>query len=224
MAGIFYDFHTHTFFSDGDLSPSELVYRGKVAGYRAIALTDHCDLSNIDFVVKRMCVVSKVLSKEYGITVIPGAELTYVPPRIIPETIMYARRLGAKIVVVHGETTVEPVPPGTNYAAVKGKADILAHPGKLEAEVARIAAKNGVLLELTTRRGHKLTNLRVAQTAKKCNAKLVINTDTHTPENIMDTVKFKKLVKQAGLTLGEIDKIRSNSIELIRKKGYTEKW
>ena len=36
-----YDFHTHTFLSDGVLSPIELIRRALVRGYKAMAITDH---------------------------------------------------------------------------------------------------------------------------------------------------------------------------------------
>ncbi len=36
-----------------------------------------------------------------------------VAPRYIPEVARRARRAGAEIVLVHGETLAEPVPPGT---------------------------------------------------------------------------------------------------------------
>ena len=39
-----YDFHTHTFLSDGVLSPMELIRRAHDKGYAAIAITDHVDL------------------------------------------------------------------------------------------------------------------------------------------------------------------------------------
>ena len=39
------------------------------------------------------------------------------------------RGLGARIIVVHGETIVEPVRPGTNRKALESDVDILAHPG-----------------------------------------------------------------------------------------------
>ena len=38
----------------------------------------------------------------------------------------HARALGAKVVIVHGETIVEPVPRGTNLAAIEAGVDILA--------------------------------------------------------------------------------------------------
>ena len=48
------DLHTHTLFSDGGLVPSELVRRAEVIGYTAIALTDHADISTLDFIIPRV--------------------------------------------------------------------------------------------------------------------------------------------------------------------------
>ena len=42
------DLHTHTFLSDGELAPADLVRRAECAGYRAIGITDHADASNLD--------------------------------------------------------------------------------------------------------------------------------------------------------------------------------
>ena len=51
------------------------------------------------------------------ITVIPGVEVTHVPPSKMDKVIADARRFGAKWVVVHGETISEPVQAGTNRQA-----------------------------------------------------------------------------------------------------------
>ena len=48
------DLHTHTFFSDGVLCPSELVLRALNRGYKVIAITDHCDASNLEFVLSNL--------------------------------------------------------------------------------------------------------------------------------------------------------------------------
>ena len=47
-----FDFHTHSFFSDGVLSPIELIRRAHVAGYRAIAVTDHIGLANMESTIR----------------------------------------------------------------------------------------------------------------------------------------------------------------------------
>ncbi len=123
------DLHTHTIFSDGELIPAELVRRAVAAGYKAIALTDHIDQSNIDLVIPRIAKAVNALREMVPIAVMVGAELTHVPPRQIADLAKEARTLGAQIVVVHGETLVEPVLEGTNRAAIEAGIDILAHPG-----------------------------------------------------------------------------------------------
>jgi histidinol phosphatase-like PHP family hydrolase len=150
------DLHTHSLFSDGELLPAELIRRAEATGYKAIAITDHVDPSNIDFVIPRIVNVIKKIKNQISIEAIPGAEITHVPPHIIPEIVKEARHLGAKIVVVHGETIVEPVTPGTNRAAIEANADILAHPGIISTEDLLLAKEKGVTLEITSRKGHSL--------------------------------------------------------------------
>jgi histidinol phosphatase-like PHP family hydrolase len=84
--------------------------------------------------------------KDFPITVLPGVELTHVAPARIAPLARRAKELGAAIVVVHGETIVEPVEPGTDRAAVEcTDVDILAHPGFITLEEARLAAQNGIV-------------------------------------------------------------------------------
>ena len=73
-----YDFHTHTIFSDGELIPSELVRRARALDHKAIALTDHVDASNIEFIVPNLARVSEELNQHWDISVIPGVEITHV--------------------------------------------------------------------------------------------------------------------------------------------------
>ena len=40
-----FDLHTHSLLSDGELLPSELARRYEEKGFRAIAITDHADVS-----------------------------------------------------------------------------------------------------------------------------------------------------------------------------------
>jgi len=56
------DFHTHTFFSDGALIPSEHVRRVEQMGYQAIAITDHADSSNINILIPNLIRVAKDLN------------------------------------------------------------------------------------------------------------------------------------------------------------------
>lgn len=218
---MFIDLHTHTFFSDGELIPSELVCRAANNGYKAIALTDHVDFSNMDFVIPRLKKVVKSLSVYHRIEVIAGCEITYVPPPDIRKAVLKARRLGAEIVVIHGETPVEPVPRGTNRAGILSGADIIAHPGYILEEDVMLAARRKVCLEITTRCGHNRGNAHVSRLAlKNKSASLVLDTDTHSPEDMI--TPDRKLVKE---TLGKSglseryynDVMLKNSLALIKK-------
>jgi len=211
------DLHTHSFFSDGSLIPSELVFRAKNKGYEAIAITDHIDMSNLDFIIPRIVKVSSILTSECEIEVIPGAELTYVPPQLISQIALECRELGARIILVHGETTVEPVPSGTNRAALSSKIDILSHPGKISSEEVELAKENGIFLEITSRKGHSLTNRHVGTLAKERGAKLIFNTDAHEPGDLISDQEALAVVKKAGMAKLDLDMMFENARSLIRK-------
>lgn len=209
------DLHTHSLFSDGVLIASELVYRAKVRDYEAIAVTDHGDFSTIDFILPRVRKIASALSSAYGLRVLAGIEITYVPPAAIAQAVRLCRRLKADIVVVHGETPAETVPPGTNRAAINAGADVLAHPGYITPEDAAQAAALNVALEITTRRGHRDGNRHVARLAKKCGARLVMNTDTHAPENLMTPDIVRATLKLSGLSMNDFAQMQSNARGII---------
>lgn len=211
------DLHTHTLFSDGELIPAELTRRAAVAGYRAIALTDHGDASNIDFIIPRIARVAAALGEAWGLTVLPGIELTHVPPAQIAELAREARKLGARIVVCHGETIVEPVAPGTNRAALEADIDILSHPGLISGAEAAIAAERGICLEITTRKGHSLTNGHVVRMAQSHGASLVLNSDSHAPGDLTSLAMARNVALGAGLSEREFEHCRRNSEALVKK-------
>jgi len=211
------DFHTHTFLSDGDLIPSELVRRAHQKGYKAIAITDHVDSSNIDLVVPRVVKVAKVLNRHWKIKVIPGAELTHLPVEEIKPLTKLARKLGAKIIVCHGETISEPVITGTNRAAILAGVDILAHPGFIKKEDVKLAKKKKVYLEITTRKNHRKTNQHLAKLAKEMNAPLVLNTDTHSESDLTTDKQASSVLKQLGFKKTQINTILSNSNKLLNR-------
>jgi histidinol phosphatase-like PHP family hydrolase len=208
------DLHAHTLFSDGELLASELIRRAEELGLQAIGLADHADVGNLDWVVPRVVRVCEENNAFRKVRAIPGIEITHVPPRLIARCIAEARALGAKLVVVHGETVVEPVEAGTNRAAIEGRADILAHPGLLTEEDARRAAENGVCLELTARKGHSLTNGHVAQLARRVGASLVLDTDAHGPGDLMAEPFARKVALGAGLEDDEYRAVRSTMVRL----------
>jgi len=205
------DLHTHTTFSDGVLIPAELIRRARHAGYKVVAITDHADLSNLEHNLAGVIRLAAKYAAFAGIDVLAGAEITHVPPALIPETIALARSAGAQIVVVHGETVVEPVERGTNLAAIEGGCDVLAHPGLITAQEAALAAERGVHLEITTRKGHSLTNGHVAAMARSAGARLIINNDAHAPGDFIGPELRRAVALGAGLSPSEYEACEANS-------------
>ena len=211
------DLHTHTVYSDGELIPAELVRRAMVLGHDAIAITDHVDMTNVEFVVSN--VVKAVELCEDYIKVIPGVEITHVPPSKIDKVAKLARKYGAEWIVVHGETVTEPVAPGTDRASVENpEIDLLGHPGFITMEEAQMAADNGVILEVTGRAGHNITNGHVVNMARAVGAKMVIDSDTHQPDNLMDEASARVVARGAGMTDEEVElAINVTPFEAIRR-------
>ncbi len=211
------DLHTHSLFSDGELLPSELIRRAVVCGYQAIAVTDHADFSNYDFIIPRIIKICSKINMAGTITAIAGIELTHVFPDDIAMLAADARSMGAGIVVVHGETIVEPVAPGTNSKAIDAGIDILAHPGLITVEEVQRAASKGVFLEISSRGGHSLCNGHVAHLAKKYNARLVLNSDAHAPYDLLTREHAEKVAIGSGLDKKDFVEMLHNSKEIVAK-------
>jgi len=62
------DLHVHSRFSDGDLTPEEIIPFLKKHGVEAVAVTDHDTVSGID--------AARRAGEKHGVVVIPGVELT----------------------------------------------------------------------------------------------------------------------------------------------------
>jgi putative hydrolase len=212
------DLHTHSIFSDGELVPAEHLRRVESMGYEAVAITDHADSSNLDFIIPRIVKVAEDLNRFSQTKLIPGIELTHIPPQMFGELVSRARELGAKIIVGHGETVMEPVYAGTNLAAIQAGVDILAHPGFITKDEARLAAEKGVFLELTCRKGHSLTNGHVAGIAADTGALLVVNADAHGPGDFMTAEMAETVALGAGLDNERYEKLRRDMSELVAGK------
>jgi histidinol phosphatase-like PHP family hydrolase len=199
------DFHSHTFYSDGALSPMEQVRRAVVNGYVAIGLTDHVGVGGVKEIISALRADREVIERYWPIAVLVGVELTHVPAEAIAEAAQRARAHGAEIVVVHGETPVEPVPEGTNRAAIEsGLVDVLAHPGLLTADDAERAAQVDIYLEVTSRRGHSLTNGHVVRVATAAGAKLIVNSDSHEPSDLLTADFRERVARGAGINEADL--------------------
>jgi len=216
-----FDFHTHSIFSDGELIPSELIRRAACNGYEAIAITDHVDFTNVEHVLDGLKKLGPWTERDGDLQVIIGVEISHVPPEKIGKIVRKADDLGAELVVVHGETIVEPVERGTNKAAVSNPSvDILAHPGLISEEEADIAKENEVYLELTSRKGHCLANGYVVKVSREVGAQLVLNTDLHSPDDFLTEECAARILAGAGLGPNEVMKVMDeNPRALLRKLG-----
>ena len=68
-----------------------------------------------------------------------------------------------------------------------------------------MAAANGVALEITARGGHNMTNGHIARVAQLTGVRLLVNTDTHTPGDMMDQARAWQVARGAGLTEAEAE-------------------
>lgn len=209
--------HSHTIHSDGCLLPSELAVRYAAAGYRALAITDHADYSNIETAVKAVVTFCARWPANAPIKVLPGIELTHLPLEQFAPLVRFARREGILVIVAHGETAVEPVIPGTNRAALEAGIDILAHPGLISDEDAQFARDRGVFLEITSRRGHGNTNAHVAAQALKFGCRIALNHDAHAPEDIISPRQTRDIGLAAGLSEEKIDAVYADVAGFIAR-------
>ncbi len=211
------DLHTHTLLSDGELLPLELARRAKVKGYSILGISDHVDITTIENVAASILKIKKYTELHEGLTIIPGCELTHCPARQLGELTVLARKLGFSYVVVHGETIAEPVEEGTNAAAIEAGVDILAHPGLITEKEVEGARNRGVLLEISARKGHSLTNGHVARLARSIGAKLILNTDSHSPSDLITDEQGLSIARGAGLGVDDFGDMQKNARALARK-------
>lgn len=64
------DLHSHSFYSDGTLSPAELVARAHAKGVQVLALTDHDSVHGV--------AEASTAAQELGLTIVPAVELSAV--------------------------------------------------------------------------------------------------------------------------------------------------
>ena len=215
-----YNLHAHTFLSDGDLLPSEVAVRYQDKGYKTIAITDHTDYSNIKQIARAIVEFCKHWPKDSAIKVLPGVELTHLPPEQFKPLATLAKKEGIKIIIAHGETPVEPVAKNTNHLALMADINILAHPGLISDEDTMLAKDRGIFLEITSRKGHNQTNAHVIKQARKFGAKLILNNDSHAPEDIISPTELIQVGLDLGLTQNEINKIYDDvKVFLTKREG-----
>ena len=89
-------------------------------------------------------------------------------------------------------------------------------------EEAALAFQNDVFLELTSRRGHCLGNGNTAVLARAAGAKLLVNSDTHSPGDLHTEAFARTVALGAGLTPQEADAALYENPRLLLTKIGTE--
>ncbi len=80
-----------------------------------------------------------------------------------------------------------------------------------------LAKERGVALEITSRRGHSLTNGHVAKLATECGARLIINSDSHNVSDLLTLEAAKKVLLGSALSESQAEVVLNNNRELLRE-------
>ena len=179
-----------------------------LAGIRFAGLvipSDGTDLSRIaDFSAQ-----VRRLSLYANVEAWAGVELCHIPPALLPEAVREAREAGARLVLVYGESIMDQVDQGTNFAAIEAGADIVTHPGLVDAEAAAFAAERGVALEFTSCPRHALANAHTASMAMKHGALLVRGSNASRAEDLTTRAFWPLVIKGADTGI-----VGENSVKL----------
>ena len=70
------DLHCHSKLSDGSTGLDDIVFYAKRAGLDALAITDHDTMSGVPR--------AEILGRRYGLTVIPGVEISTFAHPVLP--------------------------------------------------------------------------------------------------------------------------------------------
>lgn len=206
--------------NDNGMLPAEALRYASLCGCRAVGLVLRSDGWNLSGVAALAQHVRRI-GLYTNVEAFAGVELVHVPPALLPEVVQEARTAGADFVMVHGETLAEQhldlVDAGTNFAAVEAGADILAHPGIVDAEVAAFAAEKGVALEWTACPRHALSNSHVVAMAERFNTILLPGSDARNMAELVAPARWKQLF-QGGMLSDTLQKnMRNNSALFVKK-------
>ncbi|MDE1878991.1 MAG: histidinol phosphate phosphatase domain-containing protein [Euryarchaeota archaeon] len=218
MEGERYDFHSHTLLTDGSAMPIDMWHHAVLLGHRALAITDHLYGEDPRPMMTRLLADQEAFGSG-GLTTLVGVEVSMLRPDRIAAAAKAARKAGAQIVIVHGETPVEPVPPGTNRAAIESnEVDLLAHPGLLSEPEAELARAHDVILELSSRRGHGLGNGIVAVRALAAGAQLVVDSDAHSAHDLIRQEFARKVALGAGVPVSQVERVITETPQKLLKR------
>ncbi len=79
------------------------------------------------------------------------------------------------------------------------------------------AKEKGVTLEITSRKGHSLSNGYVAKEAMRFGVPLCMNTDSHSPSDLITKDFAMKILLAAGIEENRIASVFENSKAIVEK-------
>ena len=83
-----------------------------------------------------------------------------------------------------------------------------------------MAKDNGIYLEISSRRGHCLANGHVASISQAVGAKLLLNSDLHSPDDFLTENLGAEILASAGLEHEEVKRVmHENPRELLGRIG-----
>ncbi len=214
-----FDFHINI---NQDLSPAKVILYAKNMGLKAIALMQTLDylpifseefntkfekLSSNIFVDNILQLQKQIhnLSIYYDIQAFFGVKLSFIPPQLLEQSILFYKNLGIGLIGVQGESISEIVEIGTNFAACNAKANILFSPGLIDEETVKLAALNNVFLEISTHRRHAYCNAHLAKMSLAGQAKMVIGSNASKVNEIHDAQMQKLICKGANIEFNNLN-------------------
>ncbi len=217
----FFDFHTHTSISDGHAAPLEMARRCQQNGYSAYICSDHVDEATVERRVPEIVAACLQVSRELNLPAVPAVEVTRVAPERVARVAARARAMGARLVVVHGETIGDFPQPGLNLAAANcSDVDILGHPGLITEQAAEAARDHGIHLEISAAGLHGMTNGHVAKVAAQVGARLVLDSDAHRPEALLTPKRARQLLEGSGLDLDHLLRVSETApLAILARRG-----
>lgn len=197
------DFHTHTVKSDGSNKLEEMVAAAKQLCYEYIAVTDHSKSERIahglqdEEMEKWLKEIRAIAAKTKGIRILAGSEVDILPSGELDYPDDLLKKMDVVIGSVHSrfKSTREEMTERILTALDNRHLDILAHPtgrmiGKREPyevdlrKIFAAAAEKKVLLEINAYPDRTdLKDVHVKE-AKSHGCKFVIDTDSHSTENL----------------------------------------
>ena len=146
-----------------------------------------------------------------------GVELLSIPPALIRIAVEKARTYGAQLVLAHGESIMESIEKGTDFAAIDAGVDILSCPGVLDSTAAALAAERNVCIEISGSPRHAFANAKNAAVCLASGAGLVCGSGACGAEELHRPAAWQKIIDCADCSFND----RNPVLEAIRRSEKT---